>query len=112
MAQWPYNTGQWNRLRTLKASVNSLCEMCWKRGRLEPATCVDHIVPISEGGDPFPTLEGLMSLCWSCHNYKTASLERAGGKRVAMKGCDASGKPIDPNHPFHRDPYPGGKTSG
>jgi hypothetical protein len=105
MAAWPYNTGQWHRLRQLKLSVNTLCEPCFKRGRLEPATVVDHIIAIGDGGDPFPGLEGLQSLCASCHNWKTAALERAGGKGVAMKGCDAAGNPIDPAHPFYqKDP--------
>lgn len=36
---------------------------------------VDHIVPISEGGDPFG-LENLRVLCPTCHKRETAALRR------------------------------------
>ena len=36
-----------------------------RRGWLKWASVVDHIVPINAGGDPFPGLDGLRSLCAS-----------------------------------------------
>jgi 5-methylcytosine-specific restriction endonuclease McrA len=47
---------------------------------------VDHITPLSEGGDPY-RLEGLQGICSPCHWAKTA---REGGKgkgRVAQHGA-------------------------
>ncbi|PZO36594.1 MAG: hypothetical protein DCE92_08720 [Alphaproteobacteria bacterium] len=41
-----------------------------------------------------------MSMCPPCHSIKTSAKDRAGGKGVAFKGCDESGKPFDPDHPF------------
>ncbi|ROO26686.1 HNH endonuclease signature motif containing protein [Salinisphaera orenii] len=75
MAAWPYNTQQWQRLRRLKLSDEPLCERCRARDRVKPAKAVDHRVAISAGGDPFPTLDALASLCTSCHSIKTAEDE-------------------------------------
>ena len=101
MSTWPYNTAQWHRVRRLKLEENTLCEECLKLGRLEPAVAVDHIVAVKAGGDPFPTLDGLRSLCVSCHNRKTRIVEQQ-GKELTVKGCDANGMPLDPVHPWCR----------
>lgn len=100
MAAWPYNTPTWQKLRAAKLSVAPLCEPCDWRGIKRPAKAVDHIVSIARGGPPFPSLDGLRSMCVPCHSIKTAALDRAGGKGVAFKGCDPGGLPLDPDHPF------------
>jgi hypothetical protein len=41
MADWPYCTEQWQRLRKLKLSTDPLCEYCQPH-RLTPAREVDH----------------------------------------------------------------------
>ena len=69
MASWPYSTATWARLRRLKLSESPLCERC--KPRIVPAEHVDHRIPISAGGDPFPSLSGLAALCASCHSRKT-----------------------------------------
>ena len=103
MSVWPYNTANWQRLRKLKLQTNPLCESCSRldRNRLVPATCVDHIIAINDGGHPFPALDGLAALCTSCHNRKTRIVEQQ-GKQLLDKGCDASGMPLDSNHPFYK----------
>jgi 5-methylcytosine-specific restriction enzyme A len=106
MAHWPYNTPQWLRLRKVKLQQQPLCEVCMKRGRLVPANTVDHVVSINAGGHPFPTLDELMSCCTSCHNSKTNAVDRKEGRGIAYKGCDASGLPIDPSHPFYGNSKP------
>ncbi len=100
VAEWPYNTTAWQRLRRAKLRASPLCEPCGRLGRIVPANTVDHIKSIASSGDPFPPLAGLMSMCPACHNTKTNAVDRAGGKGVAFKGADASGLPIDPSHPF------------
>ena len=102
MAAWPYNTATWARLRAAKLSTSPLCEPCEWRGVKRPAKAVDHIVSIASGGPAFPELEALRSMCISCHSIKTNALDRSGGKGVAFKGCDPSGLPLDPDHPFLR----------
>lgn len=106
MADWPYSTAQWRRLRALKLSTSPLCEPCSMRGDLVPGHHVDHVVSIASGGDPFPPLDGLMSMCPRCHSEKTAAVDRAGGKGVRFKGVGADGFPVDPSHPF----FSGGDT--
>lgn len=98
MSKWPYCTSAWKRLRLAKLGECPLCFACEKRGLVVEATAVDHCKPISQGGDPFPELSGLMSLCARCHNEKTSGFDRTSGNATGrrFKGCDANGNPIDP----------------
>lgn len=104
MADWPYSTAAWQRLRKAKLADKPLCEPCERRGKIVPANTVDHRVSVTSGGEPFPPLDGLMSMCPSCHATKTNALDNpsAFGKRrgFAFKGCDLNGLPIDDAHPF------------
>lgn len=100
MADWPYSTARWQRLRKAKLSESPLCETCERRGRKVEAQHVDHIVAIAAGGPAFPSMDGLRALCASCHSIKTNALDRSGGKGIAIKGCDVNGLPLDPDHPF------------
>ncbi|MBB4063264.1 hypothetical protein [Gellertiella hungarica] len=61
------------------------------------ADVVDHVVAINKGGDPFPPLSGLMSMCEPCHNIKTNAKDHpnASGFRRALKGFDVDGNPLD-----------------
>jgi 5-methylcytosine-specific restriction enzyme A len=103
VAELPYNTRTWQRLRLAKLSADPLCYACELRGRLVSAVTVDHVKAIKAGGDPFPSLDGLMSLCERCHNEKTNAIDRpdrvASGRR--FKGFDAHGNPIDPGDAWH-----------
>ena len=103
MANWPYNTSQWQKLRSLKLQTEPLCEECRAAGRLKPAGVVDHIVPIKHGGDAFPPLEGLRALCHPCHSRKTARGVEAGAfkSKRARGSCDAEGRPLDAAHPWN-----------
>lgn len=69
-------------------------------GRLTVANHVDHRTPISAGGHPFPSFDGLASLCASCHSAKTARGVEAGAIRTTKtrRGCNADGTPLDPAH--------------
>lgn len=106
MANWPYSTVRWQKLRRVKLSTAPLCEPCTMRGDVTAALHVDHVVAIASGGDPFPPLDRLMSMCARCHSEKTAAVDRPGGKGVRFKGASLDGLPIDPSHPF----FSGGDT--
>jgi len=99
-----YSTRRWRKLRAAKLSVQPLCEPCSKRGRIAPASSVDHIKAIAAGGEVYPPLDGLMSMCTSCHSVKTNARDNphAFGKgwKAAFKGCGLDGRPLDPDHPF------------
>ncbi len=116
MSSWPYNTGQWQRLRIAKLVETPLCEVCIRREVVEVATVVDHVLAIAKGGEPFPALHELMSMCAPCHNIKTRAMDSADstGFRRAFKGCDVDGNPIDPDgweHPPTARPVAPGATS-
>lgn len=93
------NGAAWQKLRASVLMDEPLCRHCAARGLTVPATDVDHM----NGADD-NRRESLQPLCHECHSRKTA---REQGKKVAY-GCDASGNPADPLHPWNqaavRDP--------
>ncbi len=98
MSKWPYITSRWQKLRLAKLSESPVCTACGLRGQTVVANTVDHVKPISQGGDAFPDLDGLMSLCERCHNEKTSGFDRTHGNASnrRFKGCDVDGNPIAP----------------
>lgn len=103
MSGWPYNTVNWKRLRKAHLSAYPFCEGCEAMGRRYViANTVDHRVPISDGGDPFPGHDGLASYCPGCHSAKTARGTEAGAIRTTKprRGCDEHGNPLDSAHPW------------
>lgn len=103
MSRWPYSTSTWQRLRQAKLSTQPICEACERRGRTVLARHVDHIVEISMGGPAFPPLDGLMSMCVSCHTIKTNAVKS--GKGAKFRGCDVDGNPLDPDDDWHATPH-------
>lgn len=64
-----YKTAHWQRLRMVVLRQEPLCRECKDMGRLTPATVVDHIKPLSDGGTDAMT--NLQPLCKECHDLKT-----------------------------------------
>ena len=64
-----------------RARARGRCERCGAAAKLE----VDHVVPVSEGGDG--SLENAQALCHACHTTKTASERR----RRRENQCPSSG---------------------
>ena len=82
------------RLQAVRARVlraQPLCVACLRMGRIVPATEVDHIVALANGGAD--TDENRQGLCPDCHEAKTRA-----DMGYAPRGCDASGLPTDPRH--------------
>jgi 5-methylcytosine-specific restriction protein A len=87
----------------MKLRANPLCEHCFRCSKIEPATTVDHKVRVrAAGGQAFPPLDGLTSLCEACHNRKTRGEQLGRELPPLRKGCDENGYPLDPNHPVYR----------
>ncbi|MFD1106019.1 AAA family ATPase [Sphingobium olei] len=103
MADWPYNTATWKRLRLAHLALFPMCEGCEAMGRMTMANTVDHRVSINAGGDPFPSHDGLASYCPGCHSAKTARGIEAGAVRTKKprRGCNPDGSPIDSAHPWN-----------
>lgn len=69
----------WQKLRLMQLNRCPVCEECQANGRTTPGHHVDHIVPLSAGGQH--ELSNLQTLCASCHSRKTnrERRERAAG---------------------------------
>ena len=92
-----YCNRRWRRRRAHQLRVAPLCEECRKRGLVEAATIVDHVV--SHRGDKNAFWTGaLQSLCARCHDLKTKD-ERDVLAGRWQKGCDERGWPLDKRHP-------------
>ena len=61
---------RWQRIRAAHLSREPLCRECSRVGIIEPATDVDHIVPLAMGGTN--AADNLQSLCHRHHSMKTA----------------------------------------
>ena len=73
-----------------------LCVHCQRDGRVTPATQLDHIVALDNGG---PDIESnLQGLCDDCHAIKTAN----DFGHVQRVGADASGLPASDKHHWMR----------
>jgi len=100
-----YDTARWQKCRRMQLSRSPMCEACLTK----PAKHVDHIVPVSRGGDIWRS-SNWQSLCQDCHNAKTAA-ERTGRTWTPPKhrGCFPDGSPRDPAHPWYTG-TPGGRS--
>lgn len=87
---------QWQKLREQILSRDQhLCLTCKAKGRVTPATQVDHIKPKSRGGTDDP--DNLASICSDCHEEKSqreaAEAQGRTYKRKRRVGLD--GYPVD-----------------
>lgn len=102
----PLNSTAWKRLRAEVLADEPLCRACASRGLVVPATDVDHIVNGEGDYSDDNSRANLQPLCHECHSLKTA-LDL--GKSVTL-GCDVSGLPVDPAHPWNSERSP--ETAG
>ena len=61
----------WRALSKQVRMEEPLCRHHLREGRVEAATCVDHIVPISQAPDLRLVRSNLQALCHACHTRKT-----------------------------------------
>lgn len=89
-----YASPEWKRARAQQLKREPWCRMCAAQGHQRKAIIADHIE--RHGGDRTKFFRGaLQSLCRHHHDSVKQALER--GNRA---GCDASGMPTDPKHPW------------
>lgn len=73
-----YDLERWDRTRRLVLREEPVCRHCLAIERTSLSTDVDHIIPMSEGGDAWDRVN-LQGLCRECHSRKTvAELKRMG----------------------------------
>jgi 5-methylcytosine-specific restriction endonuclease McrA len=85
---------RWQKARAAYLAKHPLCIMCEELGRVTAATVVDHIEPHKGDMAKFWDSGNWAALCARCHNSAKQSFERTG----ILRGCDADGMPLDPNH--------------
>ena len=83
-----YTSNAWRKSRaSFLTEKGGLCELCLKKGLIEPAVHVHHKVPLTSDnmGDPMITLDhsNLMALCEECHQEQ---------HRKKRWRCDALGR--------------------
>jgi 5-methylcytosine-specific restriction enzyme A len=66
-----YQSLAWRRCRDAFLRAHPHCRHCADAGRRTAAQIVDHIKPIKRGGAKLDW-KNLQSLCFACHNRKTA----------------------------------------
>jgi len=80
-----YWSAEWRKLRHVFLRENPLCVKCeW------PANVVDHIHPVTQGGQ-FYDIDNLQPLCTPCHNRKSAK-EKGGTTGLLGHGLTTTTK--------------------
>ncbi len=89
---------RWQKYRAGFLFDHPLCRMCEAVGRTTPATVVDHVNPHRGDTALFWDESNHQPLCGTCHNAHKQKLEKSG----TLRGCDASGNPIDAGHHWNK----------
>ena len=89
---------RWQKARAIFLAEHPLCCRCGEEGQVTPATVVDHIEPHKGDQKLFWDQKNWQPLCKPHHDSAKQSEERRGYRA----GCDADGRPLDPNHPWRR----------
>ena len=66
-----YSSKAWRMTRKFYIKANPLCEHCKRKGTTTAGQMVDHIKPISMGGNMLDN-SNLQTLCNKCHAIKSA----------------------------------------
>lgn len=82
---------KWTRCRSLFLKEFPLCRYCERRGRLTPATVVDHVRPHRGDVDLFWNPDNWQPLCAPCHDSikqrEERSAVRPGGVAKSKRVC-------------------------
>jgi 5-methylcytosine-specific restriction endonuclease McrA len=79
-ARWATFSRAWRRRLPLcgmraDGSMDTVNSRCAKDGLTTPAECVDHVIPMSQGGDQYDE-NNLISSCLACNSWKARTIER------------------------------------
>lgn len=80
-----YSSARWVRLRDDFLRHNPLCKKHEALGLFVPATVVDHVVEIEDGGEVWDP-DNLQGLCDECHKVKTGEEVRKRRKKKRNNG--------------------------
>lgn len=91
-----YGGTRWQKVRKAHLDLNPLCKNCLDKGHIVQGRHVDHIIPITQGGEEYSD-GNLQTLCIPCHNIKT-KIESMGAPKdnsshiFIVHGAPCSGK--------------------
>ncbi len=68
-------TSKWRKLSKLYLNKHPLCVECKRKGKLTPATVVDHIIPHRGNEELMWSESNWQSLCKKCHDRKTGRFD-------------------------------------
>lgn len=88
----------WRKARAGYLKSHPHCTMCAQQGQQTAATVVDHIKPHRGSQSLFWDKGNWAGLCETHHN----STKQRDEARGYVSGSDASGRPIDPAHPWNK----------
>lgn len=94
---WYYRK-EWKSLRKQRLNANPLCQNCFKKGKVVPASVVDHINPHKGNWELFTNFDNTQSLCKRCHDGYKQQKEKIGFSR----DIGEDGWPLDPEHPVYK----------
>lgn len=79
---------RWQKARAtyLTKPENVLCRMCHAKGRITPATVVDHITPHRGDQALFWDSKNWQPLCKPCHDVDKALIERSNVAAIGEDG--------------------------
>jgi len=91
-----YKTPEWLKIREDQLLKQPLCQRCYDRGEIVPATVAHHVN--RHGGDRLKFFSGpFASSCKACHDQIEQIIEARGFE----VGCDRDGRPIAADHPWN-----------
>jgi 5-methylcytosine-specific restriction protein A len=76
---------RWRVTRKGYLQKHPLCVACEKKGRVEPATDLDHIIPHRGDMELFWDRSNWQGLCETCHSTKTATEDSSFANRRHAK---------------------------
>ncbi len=86
----------WTELSASYRRENPLCVMCLSQGRVKPAQCVDHIIPVTCCPDLIHDADNLQSACTRCNTNKKFSDPKGQwtpiANRIVVCGLPGTGK--------------------
>lgn len=89
-------TTAWTNLSKQYRKQHPLCVMCLSRGQVKPATCVDHIIPLTCCPSLLLDQDNLQSVCYRCNRYKALHDPKEAwepnNKRIVLCGLPGTGK--------------------
>lgn len=87
--------------------TNWLCEHCLAEGRTQPATIVNHKVPLAQGGSDDD--DNTENLCRPCDRIVTAK-QFGQQAPIEARGVGRNGRPTSPDHAWNSRPTPYAKV--